>query len=192
MNPLQFQQQLNEIKKVKLIEEEEEIVQKQIEEDEEEKEEEDDQTLYDNDEFEANYGSISTNLGFKILNLAPDVDNYTSSTVASEQLLHKYQQSEIQSFNKQQQQQQLQYQEDEEPTTSDLSRKKIYAKESWPGHKKQQANAEAQQSSQIITTKPSPVQSTSNTPNKTVKPAPAASSPPTNNPTNVVTKRLII
>jgi hypothetical protein len=187
MNPLQFQQQLNEIKKVKLIEEEE-IVQKQVEEDEEEKEE-DDQTLYDNDEFEPNYGSISTNLGFKILNLAPDVDNYTSSTVASEQLLHKYQQSEIQSFNKQQQ---LQYQEDEEPTTSDLSRKKIYAKESWPGHKKQQANAEAQQSSQIITTKPSPIQSASNTPNKTVKPAPAASSPPTTNPTNVVTKRLII
>ena len=147
----------------------------------------DSQTIYDNDEFETNYGisgSIASNLGIKILDLAPDVDNYTSSTAASEQLLHKHQQNQIQSLKKQNQ--------PNIAPTVDLSGKKIYAKESWPGHKKQ-ATTELPSSMPTTTTtiKPSPVQSANN-----VKKIATTSSPPappqSTAPAGPAPKRLII
>jgi len=170
LNPLQYQQQQPlpiDIKKAKLNDENEPNEDDQetgiLSEDEDNQN--DSHTIYDNDEFETNYGmsdSIATNLGIKILNLAPDVDNYTSSTAASEQLLQKHQQNQTLAA-----------------PTVDLSGKKIYAKESWPGHKKQANITELPTSAAAaVTTKPSPVQSASNTPNKVKPSTTTTSSPP--------------
>ena len=114
-------QQIQEIKKPKLNDKTEESS------DQSDDEQNESQTLYDNDEFEP---TIRSNLGIKILDLAPNVDNYQSSTITSEQLIHKHQQDQIDQYNREQQMQNVQL-------SPDSHRKKIYAKEAWPGRKSQ-------------------------------------------------------
>lgn len=93
-------------------------------------------TLYDFDDYETN--TYST-IGINKLDLAPDVDSYKPYTapVQSEQLTLEKQQQQIhlQNINKQWDKQQYQQQHHEQQQDTDLSSKKKYAKEAWPGRK---------------------------------------------------------
>ena len=135
-------------------------------------------TLYDYDDYETS--SYST-IGIKKLDLAPDVDSYKPYTAPSqtEQLTLQKQQQQLhlQQINKQwdkHQQLQHQQQQQQEQHELEMSGKKKYAKEAWPGRKPPPTNVGAHHTaiSPSVDTIINP-QST-----KTVLPSSMSSSPP--------------
>ena len=104
--------------------------------DDEENEVDQSYTLYDFDDYETN--TYST-IGINKLDLAPDVDSYKPYTapIQSEQLTLEKQQQQmhLQNINKQWDKQQYQQQHHDQQQETDLSSKKKYAKEAWPGRK---------------------------------------------------------
>jgi len=126
-------------------------------------------TLYDYDDYETN--TYST-IGINKLDLAPDVDNYKPYTAPSQNeqltLQKQQQQMHLQNINKQwdKQQYQQQQQHHDQQEEIDLSSKKKYAKEAWPGRKGPPTAAPTPHLS--VNSSPSVTSTTSNT--KTTSP----------------------
>jgi nuclear inhibitor of protein phosphatase 1 len=101
-------------------------------------------TLYDNDDYDTS--SFST-MGIKKLDLAPDVDSYKpySAPFQNEQFANLKRQQlkfHLEQINKQWDRDQNQQQQ-QEHNEFDLSSKKKYAKEAWPGRKPTHSNTTA-------------------------------------------------
>jgi hypothetical protein len=166
-------------------------------------------TLYDYDDYETN--TYST-IGINKLDLAPDVDNYKPYTAPSqnEQLTLQKQQQQIhlQNINKQwdKQQYQQQQQHHDQQQEIDLSSKKKYAKEAWPGRKGPPTVAapsphlSVNSSPSVASTTPNtkttspPTVSTTLSPNGSLTNAAAPLTSPNNkgSATNLAPKRLMI